>query len=350
MAIELASLGIKTFIERWIEYKKRIKESINEYLNAAAKDHYIEHIDVVMLKGKILELIKTTESLNKSEKKKDSDLEPLIENAKHYIILLKEISNILPYEHLNNILRLQGKVKEISFGEFEVLSDHEEIALVCIYLADIVLTWLYDVFLDPEHIEVNYEVSTKGIEFLLTAQKLLSRKRNINESLKNFVNTYLVMYKSTSQYFLSRKKLKQMVGIKDELTNIANGFNYVIRRLETIINDSEKHNLNDQYLLSANIIYEHSIALLCEINAVKFNVRGLKSFKKLDELSKISKEKTNWKYTEWEPLCEQLKYDWGLKSFEESDIDYDVGGSVNLFYDSNSRFDDEIERIDSFDF
>jgi hypothetical protein len=158
------------------------------------------------------------------------------------------------------------------------------------------------------------------------------------------------MFKSTSQYFLCRKKLKEMVGITDELTNIANGLNYVIRRLEMIIKDKEKYNLNDQYLLSAKIILEHSIALLCEINAVKFNVRGLKSFNSLSELSKISKEKTNWSYTEWKPLCEQLKMDWGLKSFDESDIDYGVGESVNLFYDSNSKFDDEIEKIQSFEF
>jgi len=350
MAIELASLGIKAFIDRWIEYKKRIKLSINEYLEAAAKDHYIEHVDVVLLRGKILDLIKTTEALNKSEKKKDYDIDPLIENAKQYILLLKEISDKLPYEHLNNLLKLQGKVKEISFGEIEITSDHEEIALVCIYIADIVLSWIYDFFLDPQHIEVNYDVSMSGIEFLLTAQNILSRKRNVNENLKQFVNTYLLMYKSTSQYFLSRKKLKEMKGITDQLTPIGNGLNYVIRRIESIIRDSEKHRLNEQYVLSAKIILEHSIALLCEINAVKFNVKGLKSFKNLFELSKASKEKTEWDYTQWIPLCNQLEMDWGIEAFEESEIDYSVGESVNLFYDSNSKFDDEIEGVNPFEF
>lgn len=350
MAIELASLGIKAFIDRWIEYKKKIKVSIDEYLKAAAKDHYIEHVDVVLLRGKILDLIKTTEALNKSEKKKDYDISPLIENAKQYILLLKEISDKLPYEHLNNILKLQGKVKEISFGEIEITSDHEEIALVCIYVADIVLSWIYDFFLDPQHIEVNYDVSMSGIEFLLTAQNVLSRKRNIDENLKQFVNTYLLMYKSTSQYFLSNKKLKKMKGITNQLTPIGNGLNYVIRRIETILGDSEKYRLNEQYIISSKIILEHSIALLCEINAVKFNIRGLESFKNLFELSKVSKEKTNWGYTEWIPLCEQLEGDWGLEEFEESDIDYSVGESVNLFYDSNSRFDEVIERIKAFEF
>ena len=197
---------------------------------------------------------------------------------------------------------------------------------------------------------MNYDVSMNGIEFLLTAQNALSRKRNVNENLKQFINTYLLMYKSTSQYFLSRKKLKEMKGITNQLTPIGNGLNYVIRRMESIIKDSDKHKLNEQYIISAKIILEHSIALLCEINAVKFNVKGSKSFKNLFELSKVSKEKTDWDYTEWIPLCKQLEGDWGLEGFEESDIDYSVGESVNLFYDSNSRFDDEIEGINPIEF
>ncbi|KKN64426.1 hypothetical protein LCGC14_0491690 [marine sediment metagenome] len=351
MAFELASLGIKLFINRWVSSKNKIKKMIDEYLHAAAKDKYIKNTDVVIIRDNIFQMIKTTEELNKSAKKVDKDLKYIIDPAKNYIKLLKIISERLPYEHLNSLLQLEGTVKEISFGgEIEITSDHEEIALICIYVADIVLTWIYDFFLVTEHIEVNYDASMKGIKFLLTAQKVLSGKRKVNENLKIFVNTYLLMYKTTSQYFLSRKKLKEMRGITNQLTPIGDGFNYVIRRIESILVDSEKQKLNEQYILSAKMILEHSTALLCEIIALKFNVKGLKSFKNLNDLSKASKEKTEWIYSEWESLYDQLKLDWGLEEFEESEIDYSVGESVNLFYDSNSKFDNEIEGIKSFEF
>ena len=350
MALELASLGIKLFINRWASSKNKIKKMIDEYLHAAAKDKFIKNTDIMFIRDDIFQMIKTTEELNKSAKKVDKDLKYIIDPAKNYIKLLKNISDRLPYEHLNSLLQLEGTVKEISFGEIEITSDHEEIALICIYVADIVLSWIYDFFLDTEYIEINYDASMKGIQFLLTAQSVLSRKRKVNENLRLFVNTYLLMYKTTSQYFLSRKKLKEMMGITDQLTPIGDGFNYVIRRIESILVDSEKHNLNEQYILSAKMILEHSIALLCEIIALKFNVKGLKSFKNLYELSKASKEKTEWIYSEWEHLYKQLDLDWGLEEFEESEIDYSVGESVSLFYDSNSRFDDEIEGIKPFEF
>jgi len=350
MAIELASIGIKAFIDRWIEAKKKIKESINEYLEAAAKDNYIRNIDAVILKNSIFELIKTSEELNKSVKKAERDIEPLIDSAKEYILLLKQISSKLAYEHLNNIFRLQGTVQEISFGKIEIKSDYEEIALVCIYVADVLLKWIYDIFLDLKHLEINYDVSKKGIEFLNTAQNVLTRKRNVDENLKQFVNTYLIIYKSTAQYFLCRIKLRNMNGINQEIESVANGFNSIVRRMSNLLEETQKHKLNQQYLLSAQIILEHSTAFLCEITAVKFNVKRLKSYKKLAELTKPIEEGEFWIYDEWEYLQKQLKTEWGLYKFKESDIDYSISASVNPFYDSSSKFDNEIEEIGPFDF
>ena len=350
MAFELASIGIKFFISRWVVSKNKIKNMIDEYLRAAAKDNYIKNVDVVLLKEKILQMINTTEELNKSIKKVGKDPQYLIDAAKNYIQLLKSISKKLPYEYLNDLLQIEGTVQEISFGKIEVNSDYEEIALVCIFVADVLLTWIYDLFLDLEHIEVNYEVCQLGIKFLSTAQSELLRKRNINENLKQFVTTYLLLYKSTAQYFLSRIKLKNMKGITVELDLIRNGFNYVIRTIESILKDTGKYKLNEQYILSAKIILEHSTALLCEITGVKFHLRGLKSFKNLYELSKSSKEKTSLYYTEWEPLCTLLRLDWGLEKFDESDIDYSLAESVNLFYDSSSKFDSEIDELGPFEY
>lgn len=350
MAFELASLGIKLFINRWTESKNKIKSMINEYLKAAAKDDLIKNVDVVLLKDKILQMIKTTEDLNKAIKKSEYNVKNLINSAKEYTQLLKDISDKLPYEHLNNLLELKGTVKEISFGEIEIKSDYEEIALVCIYVADVLLKWIYNIILDLRYIEENYNDCKLGIKFLITAQDTLTRKRSVDESLKRFVNTYLMIYKSTAQYFLCRIKLKKMKGITKELDSIGNGFNYVIRRINSVLEDQEKHKLDDRYLFSAKIILEHSIALLCEITSAKFNVKGLNSFKHLFELSEKSEEGGSWIYNEWEPLRDQLIYDWGLAKFDETDIDYDIAESVNPFYDSVSKFDDEIDEINPFGF
>lgn len=350
MAIELASFGIKAFIDRWVEAKKKIKEGINEYLKAAAKDNYIKNIDAVILKNTIFELIKTSEGLNKSVKKAERNIDPLIDFGKEYILLLKQISNKLAYEQLNNILRLQGTVQEISFGKIEIKSDFEEIALVCIYVADVLLKWIYDIFLDLKHIEINYDVSKKGIEFLKTAQNVLTRKRNVDDKLKQFVNSYLMIYKSTAQYFLCRIKLRDMNGINQEIESVANGFNSIVRKMSNLVDETQEYNLNQQYILSAQMILEHSTALLCQITAVKFNVRGFTSFKRLAELTKSIEEKEFWYYDEWKHLHKQLKTNWGFDKFKESDIDYSIGTSVNPFYDSNSKFDNEIEEISSFNF
>jgi len=349
MIFELASIGIEYFLKRWSEKKKEIKSMVDDYLKAAAKDRYIQYTDTVMLKGKILDMIKITERLTKSIKKNKS-ISILSEAAKEYIFYLKAITDKLPYEHLNNILELQGTVNEISFGEIVIKSEFEEISLVCIYIADLLLSWIYQSILSLEELESNYEFCQLGIKYLKTAQIILSRKRGINENLREFINTYLTLYKSTAQYFLCRLNLKRMKGLTNDLDFSANGFNYVIRRIDDLLINAEKHGLNEQYIISAKIILQYSIALLNEITAVKFQIKSLSAFKKLAELVKSKEEGKDWYYGEWEPILEQLKIDWGLEEFEESEINYSIGESLNLFYDSKSSFDNEIENIEALEF
>lgn len=350
MAFELASLGIKFFINRWIESKKKIKDNINEYLKAAAKDKIIKNIDAIILRERIFQIIKTTEQLNKSIKKSDSNINVLIDTSREYVQLLKEITGRLPYEHLNKILELQGTVKEIPFGEMEVQFEFEEIAFICVFVADILLLWIYQIFLGLDYIEENYQISRMGIKFLRTAQEILRGKRKINENLKEFINTYLTTYKLTAQYFLCRLNLKNMRGISAKLDSIAEGFNYVIRKSDNILKNIQDHKVNKSYIKSIKLILEHSIALLCEINAVKFNIRGLKSFKNLAKLTESSERETDWIYTEWKPLYKQLIIDWGIEKFKESDIDYSIGDSINLYYRTKSNFDAEINEIKTFKF
>jgi len=350
MAFDLASLGIKYFINRWIESKNKIKNKINEYLEAAAKDKYIKNTDVIILEEKILQMIKTTEKLNKSIKKNDSNVDKLIDTSQEYIHLLHEITDRLPYEHLNTLLQLHGTVKEISFGEIQIQHDYEEIALVCIFAADILLSWIYQIILDLEYVNENYQFCQMGIKFLRTAQNSLIKKRYINKNLREFVNIYLTIYKLTAQYFLCKKNLKNMKGITGQLDSIADGFNYVIRKTEDLLKNVQEGKLNENYILSAKIILEHLTALLCEINAVKFNVRGLKSFKNLTNLAESSEMQTGWIYDEWQALHNQLIIDWGLKKFDESEIDYSIADSVILFYGTKLNFDTEIDEIKPFEF
>lgn len=132
-----------------------------------------------------------------------------------------------------------------------------------------------------------------------------------------------------------------MKGIKKEIEEIANGFGCAIKNLETIIVEPGK--LDQGYMLFVKIIIEHSTALLAEINALKYHVRSLGSFKKLNELASPIDE--DWEYSEWIPIMEQISIDWGCDHFEEEDIDYSIADSVDTLPTFEANFDKDIDDI-----
>ncbi|QEE16838.1 hypothetical protein DSAG12_02668 [Promethearchaeum syntrophicum] len=345
MAIELVTFGVRLFINRWIESKKKITQNITNYLEAAARDKKISNTDSIILKTKILDMIKVTENLNrtinKSKKNIDYISQELIEDAEQYISTLKDITSKLKYEYLNELLKMEGSIKDISVKDLQISTVEEEIAILCIFVADQLLIWIFEDIMGFKFLEDNYETSRIGIKYILTAKNNIAYNRNVKDEIKSYISNYLILYKAIAQYFLCRNNLKNMLGITKEIDTIANYLNFVIRKTENILESSEFLNEKNNHILK--IIKEHSIALLCEIQGIKFSLRSLKSYKNLNDL--INKIKNNWYYSEWEFLGEKLSLNWGNDNLEENNIDYSVGESVNEFKGTKQEFNNEINEI-----
>lgn len=90
------------------------------------------------------------------------------------------------------------------------------------------------------------------------------------------------------------------------VSEFRNGFIYVVKTIDDFLNENKNNKHNENYIICIKMIPKHSIALLYEIKAVKLNVKVLASFKKLAEIAEKSDERTEWGYSEWESLYDQL--------------------------------------------
>jgi hypothetical protein len=358
MAIELFSLGLNFFINRWTEKKNEIQKNIKEYLEAAAKDGIIKNVDAVAVKEKIFSIIKVNGQISKIVKKGKniSQINGLIKEFRIYISLLKEITDRLPYDHLNVLLNLQGSVNDVSFGEIEITSLESEVAILMIYISNIILkNYCMENLLDEDLTKQNYKNTTVGLKLILFGKKVLNSVKEDNEKLYEFIDTYCLIFQAIAQYFYTKLTLQDMVGAKkDILNNSIINFRNAIHICEGILDLEKKgRELNEYYIQNMKIISDHSKALLTILESVRVMIKGLNSSKNLANLANECYNNNSWVYNEWKFLSNILRIYFNVKEFPESEIDYTIGEEINLELldpDAPITLDKEILSIEAGNF
>ncbi len=223
---DILKIGIKYLVNKWKEKEVEIKERIDQYLRAAAKDGYIENVEAVFIKPRLIKLVDVTNDLFKIKK----DIKKIEEGSKKYIELLEEICQKISYEHLSKVLSLKTEVDYEKYGKLKITNEFFDIANIYLYLFEKSSEIYFDIasrndFNPAKKDKILIENWEKKLDFIKKSSQNLDKVPNLQQEIKDLFNS-LIDFNKGQLYYGQGCLLKYYGDNENFLENIekSNGF------------------------------------------------------------------------------------------------------------------------------
>ncbi len=228
---DILKIGIKYLFNKWKEKEIEIKERIDQYLRAAAKDGYIENVEAVFIKPRLIELVDVINELFKTKK----DLKKIEECSIKYIKLLEEICQKISYEHLSKVLSLKTDVDYEKYGKLKITNEYFDIANIYLYLFEKSSEIYFDIssrmaIRSAKKDIIIIENWEKKLDFIKKSSQNLNKIPKLQQEIKDLFNA-LIDFNKGQLYYGQGCFIKYYGEKENFLENIENSNGYFQRAL-----------------------------------------------------------------------------------------------------------------------